>query len=747
MESARNLLLRVRDCSTRVSVRRTLVVLVAFCLSFWAPRLSAQPVAGSISTHSLPFVGLPFEPVTSMFGSGLDLPGGAGVFHTSVIDAAGNVYNTGSIVGPGGIVTAGAAQVQSGGGTCQALFGTEPCSDAYVAKADASGNLTFGTLLGGPATDIGTALAVDAAGNVFVAGTTGGVFPTTASAAIATSTTSTVFAAKVSADGSRFVYSTYLPDTAATAAAIALDGQGNAYVVGQTKAGHAYVTKLSPDGSAFFYNIALAGSQEESATAAAADGGGNLLVAGQTSSPDFPVSSGVVQKRLAGSQNAFIVKLDGSGNIIFSTYLGGSGSDTPNAIQTDPANNIYVAGATTSLDFPTTSGAFQTAPIVPLWNNASPGGFIARISSDGSALAYASYAMSMDSVYYAPYIGVTSLAVTDAGEAYLAGATGAGFPTTESAPQICFNGPTDAFVAHLDPHGALLDATYVSGAVDEFVQGLSVAIDGSILLQSRSAGNATMAQIRFGASGWTAPPCLSPNPANAATLYSDGPVAPGEFLTLTGFGIGPAAGVAYTPDAQGRPPLQLAGVQVLFDGQPAPVLYVQSRQVNVLAPFELTPQTTTTIQVQYNRSPVGSMTVPVSYGEPGIFRLQLGVSSQAAALNQDGTINGLSNPALPGSAVSIWGTGFGSINPPCATGGLNPFAAVNLDQSVTLDDIVVPFLAGHEIPALYAGSAPGMLCGVEQINMWVPTYASGTYLFFPSVGGSESSVGVTIAVK
>jgi len=118
------------------------------------------------------------------------------------------------------------------------------------------------------------------------------------------------------------------------------------------------------------------------------------------------------------------------------------------------------------------------------------------------------------------------------------------------------------------------------------------------------------------------------------------------------------------------------------------------------------------------------------------------VSSQAAALNQDGTINGPSNPALPGSVVSIWGTGFGSISPPCATGGFNPFAAVNLDQSVTLDDS-----AGHEIPALYAGSAPGMLCGVEQINMWVPTYASGPYFFFPSVGGSASNVGVTIAVK
>ena len=208
-------------------------------------------------------------------------------------------------------------------------------------------------------------------------------------------------------------------------------------------------------------------------------------------------------------------------------------------------------------------------------------------------------------------------------------------------------------------------------------------------------------------------------------------------------------GVAYTPDAQGRPPLKLADVQVLFDGQAAPLLYVQSRQINVLAPFELTPNQSTTIQVQYNGSPVGSTTVAVAYGQPGIFRLNLGVSSQAAAINQDGTLNGPLHPAALGSAVSIWGTGFGSISPPCATGGMNPFAAVSIpqDQKVTLDDLVGYPLGGQGIPALYAGSAPGMLCGVDQINMSVPPDAHGTYLFFPNAGGTGSGVGVTIAVQ
>jgi uncharacterized protein (TIGR03437 family) len=727
-----------------VLFRASLVLLLALSL---APSLFGQPVAGSITTHALPFAGPPFEPVSSFFEGGFNFPAGTGVYHTSVIDAAGNVYNTGDVSGPAGtIVTPGAAQTEPGGGACLALFGTQPCPDVYIAKADASGNLVFGTLLGGPTIDIGTALAVDAAGNVFVAGTTGGSFPTTANAAIPASTTNTTFAAMLSADGSRFVYVTYLPDTAATATAIAVDSQGNAYVAGQTKTGHAYIAKLNPGGSAFLYYVQLAGSNQESAASILADSSGNLLVAGETSSPDFPVTPGAVQARLAGVQNLFVTKLDANGGIVFSTYLGGSGADTPNALQTDAAGNIYVAGSTTSFDFPATSGAFQPAPIVPLWNNQAPGGFIASLSSSAGTLIYASYVMSVDSMFFTPYLGVTSLAVTPAGEAYLAGATGAGFPVTESAPQICFNGPTDAFVAHLDPHGGLADATYLAGALYEFEQGLTVANDGSILLQSWSYGNSTIASIRFGASGWTAPACLSPNPSNAATMYSAGSLAPGEFLSLTGFGIGPATGVAYTPDAQGQPPLELAGVEVFFDGQAAPLLYVQSRQINVLAPFGLTPGESTTIQVAYNGSPVDSVTAPVSSTAPGIFRRNLGVSSQAAAVNQDGTINGPSNPAPPGSIVSIWGTGFGSIDPPCATGGFNPFAAVNLVLSVTLEDIVDGGFAARENPAVYAGSAPGMLCGVDQINMWVPTYASGTYLFFP-LEANGGGAGVTIAVQ
>jgi uncharacterized protein (TIGR03437 family) len=486
------------------------------------------------------------------------------------------------------------------------------------------------------------------------------------------------------------------------------------------------------------------------------------LYVGWTSSPDFPVSPGVVQTHLAGAQNVFIAKLDAGGHVVLVTYLGGSGTDTPHAVQIDSAENIYVAGQTTSLDFPTTPGSFQPAPIVPLWNNASPGGFIAGLAANGSALLYSSYVMGLDG----PRRGVSALAVTASGEAYLARTTGAGFPVTESAPQICFGGSTDVFVAHLDPRGVLLDATYMGGPGDDVLQGLGLANDGSVLL----AWNNTLSRIRFGRPGWSAPACLSPDALNAATLHSEavatkggvapGGVAPGEFITLTGFGIGPKDGVAYRLDAQGQAPRQLAGVQVFFDGQPAPLLYAQSRQVNALAPFELSGKAFTNISAVFNGVTVGPVTVPVVVGSPGIFRLQPGVSSQAAALNQDGTVNGPSNAASRGSVVMLWGTGFGPTGPPCATGGFNVAGPVNLapGRSAQLQDIS-PGNLSESIPVLYAGSAPAMLCGVVQINMLVPAQAqTGAFLFFPwavmslpdgsaALAADQSFVGVTIAVK
>jgi uncharacterized protein (TIGR03437 family) len=714
----------VANCPIPVSIRRGgTMVLLGVCVCLWPFHLRAQ-TSGSITTQPLPITGF-----------------------SAVIDATGNTFFTGrNGIGP---VTTGAAQTRPGGGTCfesAPPIGSIPvtCSDAYVGKVGPAGDTVFGTYLGGSTADGATALAVDAEGSVFLTGFTGGSFPTTANAAIAASTTAKVFAAKLSADGSRFLYSTYLPDTAANASSIAIDAEGAAYIAGRTNSGNTYILKLSSDGGSIVYDTILAGSKVDAAPALLVDGG-DAIVAGATSSPDFPVSPGVVQKNLAGIQNLFVARLDSTGRLIRSTYLGGSGTDLTTTVRTDATGNIYIAGSTTSPDFPTTPGAFQPGPIVPLWSDGAPFGFVTKLSADFRALVYSSYVMTADF-----FPGVTALAVTPAGDAYLAGNTGAGFPITASAPQACFQGPLSVFVAHLDPRGTLQDATYV-GANADVVAGLSTAADGTIQLawSSFSAPNSALSRIRFGGGGWKAPVCLSPTVLNAATFYGDDKgVIPGEFVALTGFGIGPDTGVAYQPDADGKVPRELAGVQVLFDGEPAPVLFAQSGQVNAQAPFELAGKATATISLVYNGTTAGSMTVRADAGRPGIFRLHPATSFQAVAVNQDGTVNGASSPADRGSMVTLWGTGFPSLTPPCETGGLNPSQSVNL-----FAEGFVVSLGGEGGQVVYAGSAPGELCGVMQINMLLsPSAAAGAHLR-PQFGNpmtyqsGASAIGATIAVK
>jgi uncharacterized protein (TIGR03437 family) len=473
------------------------------------------------------------------------------------------------------------------------------------------------------------------------------------------------------------------------------------------------------------------------------DAAGSAFAAGWTASADFPVSPGAVQAHLAGVQSVFVAKLDSSGKLILSTYLGGSGSDNPMAMGADAAGNIYIAGNTSSPDFPTTPGAFQPARVVPLWSEGAPSGFIAKLSADFRTLGYSSYVMTADS-----FRGVGALAVTPVGDVYFSGITGAGFPVTATAPQACFQGPSSVWVAHLDTHGALQDATYVGGNAD-FVTGLSTAADGTIRLawSSFSSPNSVVSQIRFGGAGWAAPACLSPTVLNVATMYGDDQgVAPGEFISLTGFGIGPDTGAVYQPDAQGMVPRELAGVQVLFDGEPAPVIYAQSRQVNAQAPFELSGKTVTNISLVYNGVTVGSMSVRANAGRPGIFRKYPGAATQAVAINQDGTVNGTSNPAPRNSIVSLWGTGFPPLDRPCATGGLNPPGPVNLAAGW-----VVALDGGAQ--AVYAGSAPGQLCGVVQINLLLPLIA-GTVDVRPQSdnpvtgqSGGASAIGATVAMK
>lgn len=244
--------------------------------------------------------------------------------------------------------------------------------------------LFYSTYLGGGANDDGRAIAVDTAGNAYVAGTTASPnFPTTAGALQTTPSGGDLFVTKLNSTGSGLIYSTYLRSNGGGGVGgIAVDGFGNAYVAGASQStdfpttpgafqtvyrggdSDAFVVKLSPTGSALIYSTYLGGQSTDFGFALAVDGGGNAYVTGFTASGDFPIANAVQSAcASAGCGVAFVTKLNQSGSaLVYSTYLGGSGNfDNGTGVAVDSSGSAYVTGSTNSSDFPTTTVRFDVS--------------------------------------------------------------------------------------------------------------------------------------------------------------------------------------------------------------------------------------------------------------------------------------------------------------------------------------------------------------------------------------------------
>ncbi|MGH8092193.1 MAG: SBBP repeat-containing protein [Chthoniobacterales bacterium] len=254
--------------------------------------------------------------------------------------------------------------------------------DAFVTELNSTGSgLVYSTYLGGYEIDRGQGIAVDTSGNAYVAGLTySDDFPTTAGSFQPTLNGGLdAFVTKLNPTGTGLIYSTYLDGSFyAEGDAIALDPSGNAYVTGLTASSDfpttagafqttyggvqdAFVTKLNPTGSGLVYSTYLGGSSADYCYGIAVGTSGNAYVTGDTFSSDFPTTAGAFQTTYGGDEDTFVTELNPTGTgLIYSTYLGGSSGDVVFGIAVDTSGNAYVTGSTSSSDFPTTAGAFQT---------------------------------------------------------------------------------------------------------------------------------------------------------------------------------------------------------------------------------------------------------------------------------------------------------------------------------------------------------------------------------------------------
>jgi uncharacterized protein (TIGR03437 family) len=229
---------------------------------------------------------------------------------------------------------------------------------------------------------------------------------------------------------------------------------------------------------------------------------------------------------------------------------------------------------------------------------------------------------------------------------------------------------------------------------------------------------------------------------NAASLVA-GPVAPGEAISIFGAGLGPATGVSGAP-ANGFYGTTLAGVSVLFDTTPAPLLYAGTSQINAIVPYDVQGKTSVRVQVQIQGSPVDSFTIAVNAAAPGIFTVNSSGQGQAAVVNANGTINSPANPASAGGIVSVYATGEGQTIPPGVSGQVTTGSASTLPKPALA---VAVRIQGLPADILYFGAAPQSV-GLMQINVRIPdtVFASNVVPLELTVGSFAAQPSVTIAV-
>ncbi len=284
--------------------------------------------------------------------------------------------------------------------------------------------------------------------------------------------------------------------------------------------------------------------------------------------------------------------------------------------------------------------------------------------------------------------------------------------------------------------------------------GIALSEAGVLSGMAPAAGSVTVTVRLTDASGRTlefalvitvgaARPVLSSNGIVNGASFAAGGIAAGEIVTLFGARMGPATIAPFILDGGGRVPSALAGTRVLFGGQPAPLLYVSAGQIGAIVPYGVAGRTTVDVVVDANGVRSEAVNVALAASAPGLFTVDSSGKGQAAALNQDGSLNGRLSPVRAGDVVVLFGTGEGQTLPGGQDGVLTGAETARpvLPVQVTI--------GGRDGLVLYAGGAPGLVGGLFQVNVRVPAdvAAGEAVAVVLRVGELSSAAGVTLAVR
>jgi uncharacterized protein (TIGR03437 family) len=559
----------------------------------------------------------------------------------------------------------------------RAIAATDGAAAGFIAKLGYGGDIMAATYVN--STSI-AGVANDPAGNIYVAGGRAD---------------QTYFAAKFDSDLNP-VYSLVLPDYTYVQG-IAVDSTGSVAILGsappQPKAQwQCLVTKLTPDAGIAFRTM-FGSTNGDNCSAIAADASGNTVVA---SFLNF---------------RATLTKLDPSGNIVFSQPVNQTNGFGAQSITTDAAGNIYLTGETSAKDYLTTDGAYQSKvnSNCAYPSSAVATGIIGTITSNDNSDTFVQKLDANGSLIWSTLLGggcldlVTGIAVDGSNNVWLTGRTNSSpFPQVsgfESGPAYAYY---KAFVSQLDPNGAALKLSSYLTAGD------------SPLIATDAFGNTYVAGSTtpplFYASGpcCAAPPkdvhasltklqSVPPAPlaitaAGNAFSLRNGPVTAGQITLITATGLTPDAPQDLTLKPTDPLPRSLSGVQVLFDGEAAPIVSVAPGRVVAVAPYGIAGKRQTSIQLTFN----GVLSAPVLADvlrDVAYLSRDGSGTGQAVAFNPDGTPNSSDNPAPTNAMVTVFATGNGSV-PGCPAGSVD--------------------------------SATGYLCGIFKTQIHTPTQSLST---------------------
>ena len=635
---------------------------------------------------------------------------------------------------------------------------TVPTTDVFVTKLDTNGNIVYSTYFGGAGTDNAAAMALGNDGSVYVTGfTNSSDFPVT-KGAYASSGASFVF--KLNPDGS-MAWSTYFTDGNSGPDAIAVDTAGSVYIGGQTSGGlpvtpGAYETKFTPTGcqpgnigpcfinaSGFLTKFNAQGSSLVFSTYVFENQQGGLIQSANALAlaPNGDIYFGYngFNSPIASASGVYLM------NAVGTALLGSNTSESVaiSSIALGKDGNLYATGSTVGT-FRAIPGAFQSSPqpAIP----SLPAGSVAGGGADAFVVKYDG---TLSKVLAATLLGGEN---TDAGASVALDASGnvivSGFTDSKAFPvRAPFQGSFSArsgFVTGLDSSlSNLIFSTYVGDARPFVVQGAVPDGNGNLLVAGATQSSNDGFELADPGYPFSVPSTVIVNkialpPAPAVRLDSvvnyasrlGVPLSPGEAVEIIGTGFGPDA-------------------KLMLDGNPLPIVFANSDRIVAVLPNDLAKSGTVQIMVSNGDVNSNQVNMPAAAASPGIYSVDNSGFGQGYILNSDGTRNSQSNPAVPGTPMTIFATGVGQVS--------------NVGLYVVTDQPVAVFVDGFYVSGIAAvmKPVPGLPGSVYEISVYTPDlaklFSANPDVHNPtippevpvmlSIGSAESQQGIALWLK